>query len=382
MKSSVRRLDEVCMITMGQAPSGDAYNTSGSGWPLIAGAGDFGDGVPVVKKYTTRSSKLCQSGDVILGIRASIGQKVVADREYCLGRGVAGLRPGSGLSSRYLWHWLTYMEPGLIAKAKGATFKQVNREDIGELRIALPNLLEQRRIAEVLDRADALQAKRREALARLDELTQSIFLAMFGDLGKNPYKWQSVPLVQLARNGDTINYGVVQPGDDCGGGIPLIRVANLSHGAINTFSIKRISPDVECKYKRSRLRGDEVLVSCVGSIGEVALADESVKGFNIARAVARIPLDEGCNRIFVAHHLMTTFVQDYFTRELRTVAQPTLNIKQLAQTPVPLPPLALQQEFARRVEAVERLKVSQRAHLAELDSLFTSLQDRAFSGRL
>src|SRR4029078_10455363 len=131
-----------------------------------------------------------------------------------------------------------------------------------------------------------------------------------------------------------------------------------------------------------RLRGDEILLSCVGTIGVVALADESVKGFNIARAVTRIPLAETTGRIFMAAYLSTDFVQRYFTNELRTVSQPTLNIKQISETTIMLPPIDLQREFARRVAAVERLKAAHRASLAEMDALFASLQHRAFRGEL
>jgi four helix bundle suffix protein len=147
-----QRLDTVCKLTMGQAPDGESYNGDGDGLPLIAGAGDFGEVHPAAKKFTTAPGKVCCPGDIILGIRATIGEKVIADRAYCLGRGVAGLRARAGLDSRYLWHWLTHVAPILAGKAKGATFKQVNREDIGELAISLPQLQEQRRIAEVLDR--------------------------------------------------------------------------------------------------------------------------------------------------------------------------------------------------------------------------------------
>jgi len=165
---------------MGQAPSGEAYNSDQEGWPLIAGAGDFGEQYPAAKKFTTEASKLSQRGDIILGIRATIGEKVLSDGTYCLGRGVAGLRAHPNLAPNYLWHWLSHIRPFLASKAKGATFKQVNRQDIGELEIQLPPLAEQRRIAEILDRAEALRAKRRAALAQLDTLTQAIFLALFG----------------------------------------------------------------------------------------------------------------------------------------------------------------------------------------------------------
>jgi type I restriction enzyme, S subunit len=186
---SSQRLDEVCEIIMGQAPAGEAYNTEGHGWPLIAGASDFGETTPAPSKFTREASKLSRPGDIVLGIRATIGEKVVADGEYCLGRGVAGLRPLESLSDRFLWHWLGHAAPQLAAKAKGATFKQVNRQDIGELQILLPPLSEQRRIAAVLDQAEALRSKRRAALAQLDQLTQAIFLDMFGDPISNPKQW-------------------------------------------------------------------------------------------------------------------------------------------------------------------------------------------------
>jgi type I restriction enzyme S subunit len=84
----------------------------------------------------------------------------------------------------------------------------------------------------------------------------------------------------------------------------------------------------------------------------------------------------------VAEYLRSDFVQRYFTKELRTVSQPTLNIRQLGETVVMLPAIDLQREFARRAAAVERLKAAQRASLAELDALFSSLQHRAFRGEL
>src|SRR5437763_1579104 len=124
------RLGEVCTITMGQAPSGASYNTKGEGLPLIAGAGDFKGIRLKPTKFTTQPTKVSAQGDIILIIRASIGAKVWSDGVYCLGRGVAGLRPGSDVHPQYLWHWLTNSERSLVAKARGATFLQVSRSDI------------------------------------------------------------------------------------------------------------------------------------------------------------------------------------------------------------------------------------------------------------
>jgi type I restriction enzyme, S subunit len=296
------------------------------------------------------------------------------------------LRPREDkLDGRYLARWLVLQFQRRVFQ--GMCRQWVNQATVGRdsllgLQMPLPPLAEQRRIAEVLDCAEALRAKRRAAFAKLDTLTQSIFLDMFGDPATNPKGFPIRQLTDLVREDDTINYGVVQPGDDLDEGVPLVRVGDLLGGRISHAALKRIAPTIESAYKRSRLRGDEILVSCVGSIGVVALADETARGFNIARAVARVPLGEGASRLFMAAYLKTDFVQRYFINELRTVSQPTLNIKQLSETAVVLPPFSMQREFACLVDAVEKLKAIHSASLAELDALFASLQNRAFRGEL
>jgi type I restriction enzyme S subunit len=273
-------------------------------------------------------------------------------------------------------------ELGLTQLNRAAAVPGLNREDAYRQRLLLPPPVEQRRIAEVLDRAEALRIKRRAAITKLDELRRSIFFAYFGDPATNPYGFPVEPIGSLVRDGDAINYGVVQPGEDCSGGVPMIRVGDLIDGRVRHSSLKRIAPSIESNYKRSRLSGDEILVSCVGSIGVIALADDSTRGFNIARAVARIPVANTCDRIFIAAQLESDAIQHYFVRELRTVSQPTLNIKQIAEARVIVPPLEVQREFASRVTVVDRIELALRTSRSEMDALFASLQHRAFRGEL
>jgi type I restriction enzyme S subunit len=296
------------------------------------------------------------------------------------------LRPNPGrLEGRYLARWLNLQfERGVFKGMCRQWVNQatVNRDALLAMRPPLPSLPEQRRIAEILDKADALRAKRRAAVALLDAITQSIFLDMFGDPATNPKGFSKASLSSLVRDGDTVNYGVVQPGDDLDEGVPLVRVGDLQNSKVSHTALKKIAPSIEVAYKRSRLRGDEILVSCVGSVGVVALADESVRGFNIARAVARIPLAEGVDRAYIAAYLKTEHVQRYFTSELRTVSQPTLNIKQLSETTVMLPSFAMQKEFSGRAEKVGNFREAQNAFLAELSKLFSAIQYRTFRGEL
>jgi type I restriction enzyme S subunit len=176
----------------------------------------------------------------------------------------------------------------------------VRKEDLLELKLPLPPLTEQKRIASLLRRADRLRALRRTAHELGESLLQSVFLEMFGDPVRNEKGWDRVELAELVRSDDTINYGVVQPGDDFPNGKPIIRVGDLENLSKNLATLKLIDPKIEANYKRSRIVGDEILIACVGSIGRVALVNEQMKGFNIVRAVARVPANYGLvNRLYL-----------------------------------------------------------------------------------
>lgn len=296
------------------------------------------------------------------------------------------LRPDRDrLDARYLVHFLRRDEVRIDGERKmtgSGGQRRVPRHFLESLAIPLPSISEQRRIAAILDQADTLRVKRRQALAHLDNLAQSIFMEMFGDPTANPKRWDTCVLSELVMGKDTINYGVVQPGDDVHGGVPLVRVGDLVDGKVCHDFLKRIAPSIESGYTRSRLRGDEILISCVGSIGIVALTSENEAGFNIARAVARIRLSNAVDRLFMAVQLKMPSIQRYFTQELRTVSQPTLNIKQIGETKVICPPIARQTEFAHKYTAVERLRSSLSSAVDESDSLFASIQNHAFRGEL
>lgn len=193
------QLSDICEISMGQAPSGTSYNMDEEGYALLAGAGDFGELTPEPKKYTSMPTKLSKKGDLILCIRATIGDLNWSDKTYCLGRGVAGLRViPDRLDSRYLWHFISTNKVQLSSKGTGSTFKQVNSTHIKEWEIPIPPLKEQKRIAAILDKADNLRRKRQQAIKLADEFLRAVFLDMFGDPVTNPKNHEMVPITKLA----------------------------------------------------------------------------------------------------------------------------------------------------------------------------------------
>jgi type I restriction enzyme S subunit len=330
------------------------------------------------------AAKLLPKGTLLVSIFATIGRTAVLECEAATNQAIVGVIPKHEdmFDGRFLEYSLQQKTTELERKARGVAQSNINGAVLKATELPLPPLTEQKRIAGILDAADALRSKRRAALAELDTLLQSTFLDMFGDPVTNPMGWEQTELDTLIEDNDRINYGVVQPGDDYPDGRPLIRVGDFGEGRLETKTIKLIDPQIEQKYKRSRLNGSELLVSCVGSIGTVCKVPTEATGFNIARAVARVPLRKDISRDFMLYCLRSKAVQRHFLKETRTVSQPTLNISLIKTAPVIQPPAELQHRFSTIVESVDQQKTRMNTHLTELDTLFASLQSRAFNGEL
>ena len=158
----VTRLGEVAEIVMGQSPPGYAYNEVGDGMPLLNGPTEFGRSNPVPRQWTSVVTKVCEPGDLLMSVRASIGRTNWADTAYCLGRGVAALRPkSSNLDLRYLRQLLLAKITDLTALSAGSTFLNLPGHKLRTLELPLLSLTRQ---AELSDRLDALEDRHARVL--------------------------------------------------------------------------------------------------------------------------------------------------------------------------------------------------------------------------
>ncbi|MFK7254538.1 restriction endonuclease subunit S [Acinetobacter baumannii] len=327
-----------------------------------------------------------EDGDILYAMIGTIGNPVIVkkDRDFSIKNVALFKFKNSDVYNRYIYHFLNseIAKKQLAKLSKGGTQKFVSLGSLRKLKIPLPPLAEQRRIASILDQADELCQKRQQAIEKLDQLLQATFIDMFGDPEKNPKKWNKVVLGDICDPKDRVNYGVVQPGNEFEGGVPLIRVGDIDGGILSFHSIKRIDPEIEKDYSRSRIKGNEVLVSCVGSIGTIAKVPNKAIGFNIARAITRVPLQDKRIINFVAECLKTEAIQNYFKKNTRTVSQPTLNVSFVKETEIIFPNEEKILDFCKIVDRVEFEKELLQKALIMQESLFQSLQNQAFNGTL
>lgn len=260
--------------------------------------------------------------------------------------------------------------------ATGTTRARISRSNLAKIQIPLPPVEEQRRIAAILDHADALRAKRREALARLDELTQSIFIDMFGDPISNPRSW---PKRRVADIG-TVTTGNTPPrarDDFYGDHIEWIKSDNINvPNAVLTPATEGLSV-AGVRVGRVAPAGSILMTCIAGSpsvIGNVGIADRDV-AFN--QQINAIQVTNGPTRFWYEQlRLAKRRVQDASTGGMKGLVSKS----KLESVELICPPDEVQEVFADRAMEIARVSEQQQSALGAIDALFASLQSRAFRG--
>ena len=150
--------------------------------------------------------------------------------------------------------------------------------------------------------------------------------------------WETVPLKSLVDTTRGISYGIVQPGPTVPDGVPIIRVSDVRGGRIGTKDPLRVSAAVESKFSRTRLRGGELLLTLVGTVGETAIVPEKLAGWNTARAVGVIPVRDDIGAYWVQLALRAPEVRERIDSRVNTTVQVTLNLGDVSELPIALPP--------------------------------------------
>lgn len=280
--------------------------------------------------------------------------------------------------------WMLNFCPLVVAQVKakshGAIMAGFNSGLLKSLRIPLPPLPEQRRIADVLDKAEALRAKRRAALAQLDELTQSIFIDMFGNPVSNPKR---VPISSLGSIAEQVTDGEHLTPKRTAEGVKLLSARNIRDGHIDVENVDYIGIEEHERIKRRcNPSWGDVLISCSGTIGRVSSV-ETTESFSLVRSVALVrPIASLIRYKFLEHYLRTPALKARMVSRANASSQANLFQGQIRELPVFVPSIGVQDAFVARAAGVGALGVTHRESLTCIDALFASLQHRAFRGEL
>lgn len=313
------------------------------------------------------------------------GRRIIASGEWIVFR-------GENIEPRYLRHVLVgdsfHAEFMRTVSGVGGSLLRARPAYVAKIKIPLPSLPEQRRIAAILDKADELRAKRRAALAQLDRLTQSIFLDMFGDPIRNDRDWPIKPVGHFVAGFETGKNLVANDEDDDSTELRVLKVSAVTSLRFRPEESKPLPSDYVPPPSHF-VRKDDLLFSRANTqelIGATALVKHAPEGLVLPDKLWRFTWhDEPRADPHFVHWL---FRQPRFRFELGRRATGTSgSMKNISQEKVldikvALPGLLLQRKFGRIAYAIDRLRQTGEEALSTTNTAFISLQHRAFRGEL
>lgn len=337
---------------------------------------------------TLPQEKYCEEGDLLYAWSASFGPYIWTGPRSIFHYHIWRVVPRACLDKSFAFHLLAHLTRDLKSSARGIAMLHLTKSGMEATKIAIPPLDEQRRIAAILDQADDLRRKRREALGRVAALNAAQFEAMFGNPISNPRGWTRTAF------GDIIE-------EIASGWSPVCLDRPASDGEWGVLKLSAVTP---CEYDEGEqkalpsntppkpeieIRPGDLLFTRKNTrdlVAACALVSQTRQKLMFSDLIYRIRLfsDAPIESAFI-HALLTHPMKRKMIQTLAggsAGSMPNISKEKLRSVEIELPPLSLQRAFAARVAEIDKLKAHHRAHLARLDALFASLQHRAFRGDL
>ncbi len=331
-------------------------------------------GQQLIAGYVNDPRRVCKSKPPVIVFGDHTRALKYIDFEFAMGAdGTKVLVPKIESDTKYLFHALNAIDIPSAGYSRHFKF-------LKETAIPLPPLTEQKRIAAILDVEDGLRAKRRESLAQLDILLQSTFLDMFGDPVTNPKVWKLCSLGDIVHSATDGPHVSPNYSEKC---IPFLSARHIKPGEVIWEDLKYIDKkEAELQWKKCKPELGDILYTKGGTTGIAARVVTS-EPFAVWVHIALLkPIIEKVHPAWLEGMLNSSYCYTQSQRYTHGIANRDLGLKRMVKIKMYLPPLDLQHRFATIVESVEKQKARLREHLAELDALFASLQQRAFNGEL
>ena len=281
------------------------------------------------------------------------------------------------LHPKFLYYFLSDYIVELRELSIGGVIKYIKLGNLTDAKIPLPPIAEQKRIAEILDKANAIKVKRELALAKLDELAQCTFLEMFGDPVIASNKWGFVALGDVCSK---ITDGTHKTPTYVNNGVEFLSAKDIKLGKIIWNSGKFISLDEHIQLtRRCKPELGDVLLAKSGTLGNAAIVDEE-REFSLFESLCLIKLHpQRLNNCFLIYCLKSPTMQERLLSKNKGVGVKHLHLIDIKSLQIPLPSIELQVNFANKAIKIEALKDQILKSLRNEKILISSLENQAFT---
>ena len=386
---------DVASVILGQSPPSSAYNEAGDGLPFFQGKVDFGLIHPTPRVWCNAGRKFATAGDILISVRAPVGDVNVA-RDHCaIGRGVAAIRPGPLSDPWFLYFALLYAKPVLERMATGSTFASVNRTTLNDLDIPFLDKSEQAEIGLFL-RSLVYQIEQEEqALHTAQALKRAAMHTLFTrglrgeaqketEIGPLPESWGVVRVEEHAKTLSKGSSPKWQGFDYVKDGILFVRSQNVGNGVMEWQDKTFLPPAWNEQERRSVLQSGDVLVNLVGaSIGRSAVGGPEIEGANCNQAVCFVRLIQ--NEVipgFLNGFLLTPQGQAQIHGKKKDIARANLSLQDVRNVLMPKPPINEQRDTVAILDAIDRKIDLRRRKRVLLEELFKALLHKLMTGEI
>ncbi len=294
------------------------------------------------------------------------------------------VRVSTSVDPGYLSHF--FNSPNYWAQitqsARGVAQPGVNATTLKTLKLPLPPLPEQKRIAAILDKVDSIRRKRQEAVRLTEELLRSAFLEMFGDPVTNPKGWEVQQLADIVAPGRIVTYGIVQAGPHIDDGVPYIRTGDIQDGKIKIEGLLRTSKEIAQSYKRSEVNTGDLVMSIRATVGTIAPLPDELDGANLTQGTARISPGPTVMKDYLLWAIRSESSQQWIQKQVKGATFKEITLGKLRELPILVPPMRLQKEFKAISDKCNSLISNTITSMEYYDILFNTLLQRAFNGEL
>jgi type I restriction enzyme S subunit len=335
-----------------------------------------------IDRYSFDGDYVLVAGNGDLNVKHYIGKFDAYQRTYAI------KSDKEKLDSRFLFYFLSKYIDVLRNQSIGGVIKYIKIGNLTDAKIPLPPLAEQQKIAAILDAADSLRQKDQQLIDHYTTLSQSLFLEMFGDPVTNPMGWERTAfgslitvLTDYHANG---SYEVLKKNVELKSENDyalMVRTTDLEHNNYDD-NVVYISQHAYEYLHKSKVYGGEIIISKIGSAGKVFLMPYLNRPVSLGMNAFLLRFDNNLNNLFVYYLLTSKFGEIEIGKRIKGAVTKTIRKDALREIDIIIPPIALQNQFAKRIQAIESQKQQAQASLEKSNDLFNSLLQRAFNGEL
>lgn len=350
-------LKDLVDIQMGQSPDSKFYNYDKIGLPFYQGKADFGRINPTPKIWCSKSKKEAKPNDILISVRAPVGDLNINNEQSCIGRGLAAITCRPDVDMMYLYYHLKYLKPQLRHISTGSTFESINRNQLEYLIIDYKPYSEQIKISNILQVVQRQIEVKKKLLRLYDLIIKSRFVDLFGDIELNEKKWKKIRFGELINSA---NNGLARRGNDQDGNI-VLRLIELQENFINYSDPNRILLTDDEKKRYRLLEGDLLFARVNGNpknVGRCATFYECEEQVYHNDHIIRASCDRSqLNSVFAAYLFNSEYGKNRISKKIKTSAgQYTINQEGLKSIEIILPPIGIQYSFAELVKQINKLK--------------------------